>query len=56
MIIIKNILPFLKIFKNENLNSCATEVENWHLEGVITLIGKDFGEFQWKLNLIWPTF
>lgn len=22
----------------------------------LELSGKDFGEFQWKLSLIWPTF
>lgn len=43
----------MKAFENEYLNS---SFENWHLDRIIAFIGEDFGEFQWKLGLIWPTF
>lgn len=50
---------FCPLWKHWKINiwiALQLQVENWHLAGIIAFIGKDFGELQWKLGLIWPTF
>ena len=48
--------PLWKYLKFNIWIALQLQVKNWHLAGLIAFTGKDFGEFQWKFGLIWPTF